>query len=64
MPKGQKPQRTRAPRDSWIRTEVLDEMLAGQDPREAFERGDLLAYLRTVLAERVLGVEMQGAPGG
>lgn len=61
MPKSRKPQRTREsgePRESRISAEMLDEMLAGQDPREAFQQGDLLADLRTALAERVLDAEI------
>lgn len=59
MSKGRKPERTRAPRESRISTEMLDEMLAGQDPREAFQEGDLLADLRTALVERVLDAEIE-----
>ena len=38
---------------------VLDEMLRGQDPREAFESGELLKELQEALAARVLQTEME-----
>ena len=37
---------------------LLDELLAGEDPREAFRSGDLLGALQKAIAERALGAEM------
>ena len=37
---------------------VLDELLAGEDPREAFRSGDLLGALQKAIAERALAAEM------
>ena len=48
-----------AQRRSRISGELLDELLAGEDPREAFRSGDLLLELQKSLAERALGAEME-----
>ena len=48
-----------AQRKSRINAELLDELLAGEDPREAFQSGELFAELQKSLAERVLGAEME-----
>ena len=37
---------------------LLDELLAGEDPREAFRSGELLGALQKAIAERALGAEM------
>jgi transposase-like protein len=53
-------------------SELLDELLNGQDPKEPFSTDGLRADLRKALAERVLNAEMDhrlasaapaGAPG-
>ena len=41
-----------------ISDEMLDELLAGEDPAEAFRNGDLLAEMRKAVAERALNAEM------
>ena len=41
-----------------ISDELLDELLAGEDPAEAFRNGELLADLRKAVAERALNAEM------
>ena len=41
-----------------ISEELLDELLAGEDPVEAFHNGELLGELRKAVAERALGAEM------
>ena len=38
---------------------LLDELLAGEDPAQAFRNGDLLTELRKAVAERALDAEMQ-----
>ena len=48
-----------ARRKSRISGALLDELLAGEDPREAFQSGDLFADLQKSLAERALGAEME-----
>ena len=45
--------------DSRISDELLDELLGGEDPAEAFRNGDLLTELRKAVAERALDAEMQ-----
>ena len=42
-----------------INAELLDELLAGEDPREAFQSGELFAELQKSLAERALQAEME-----
>ncbi len=42
-----------------ISDEVLDELLAGEDPLEAFRNGELLADLRKAVAERALNAERE-----
>ena len=41
-----------------ISDELLDELLGGEDPREAFRKGELLADLQRAIAERALHAEM------
>ncbi len=41
-----------------ISDEVLDELLAGQDPAEAFRSGTLIDDLKQAVAERALDAEM------
>jgi len=41
-----------------IKSEVLDELLAGRDPKTLFESEGLLDELKKALAERVLNAEM------
>ena len=48
-----------ARRKSRISGELLDELLAGEDPREAFQSGELFAELQKSLAERALRAEME-----
>lgn len=48
-----------ARRKGRISGEVLDELLGGEDPREALRSGELLAELQKRLAERVLNAEME-----
>ena len=48
-----------ARRQSRISNELLDELLAGEDPREAFQSGELFADLQKSLAERALRAEME-----
>ena len=48
-----------ARRQSRISNELLDELLAGEDPREAFQSGELFAELQKSLAERALRAEME-----
>ena len=48
-----------ARRKSRISNELLDELLAGEDPREAFQSGELFADLQKSLAERALHAEME-----
>ena len=47
-------------RKSRISSELLDELLAGEDPREAFQSGELFAELQRSVAERALQAEMEG----
>ena len=48
-----------ARRQNRISNELLDELLAGEDPREAFQSGELFAELQKSLAERALRAEME-----
>ena len=48
-----------ARRKSRISGELLDELLGGEDPREAFQSGELFAELQKSLAERALRAEME-----
>lgn len=48
-----------ARRKSRISGELLDELLAGEDPREAIRSGTLFAELQKSLAERALEAEME-----
>ena len=48
-----------ARRQSRISSELLDELLAGEDPREAFQSGELFAELQRSVAERALRAEME-----
>ena len=48
-----------ARRKSRISGELLDELLGGEDPREAFRSGELFADLQKSLAERALHAEME-----
>ncbi len=41
-----------------IRSEVLDELLQGADPKQLFEKDGLLTELKKALAERMLNAEM------
>lgn len=41
-----------------ISDELLDALLGGEDPREAFREGDLFVALRKAVAERALNAEM------
>ena len=41
-----------------IRDEIIDELLAGQDPQAVFARDGLLDALKKALAERVLNAEL------
>lgn len=41
-----------------IKNEVLDELLAGRDPKTVFESNGLLDELKKALAERMLNAEM------
>ncbi len=41
-----------------IRNEILDELLAGRDPKTVFESEGLLDDLKKALAERMLNAEM------
>ncbi len=45
-------------KDPKIDESILDELLAGQDPAEAFRSGELLAELERAVAERALNAEM------
>ena len=51
-----------ARRKSRIRSEVLDELLGGEDPGEALRSGELLAELQKRLAERALNAGDGGPP--
>ena len=48
-----------ARRKDRISGELLDELLGGEDPREAFRSGELFADLQKSLAERALHAEME-----
>ena len=48
-----------ARRKSRISGELLDELLGGEDPREAIRSGELFAELQKSLAERALQAEME-----
>ena len=41
-----------------IRNELIEELLAGQDPQEVFAQDGLLDELKKALAERMLDAEM------
>ena len=41
-----------------VKSEVLDELLAGRDPQTVFEQNGLLDDLKKVLAERILNTEL------
>jgi putative transposase len=41
-----------------IRTELIEELLAGKDPQEVFSQDGLLDELKKALAERILNAEM------
>ena len=41
-----------------IRSELLDELLAGKDPKTVFESDGLVDELKKALAERMLNAEM------
>ena len=47
-----------------ISDELLDELLGGEDPREAFHNGDLLEDLKQAVAERALNTEMEAHLAG
>ena len=42
-----------------ISEEMLDALLGGEDPREAFRSGELIGDLRKAVAERALNAEME-----
>jgi hypothetical protein len=44
---------------STILTELLDQLLAGQDPKKLLEQDGLLGELKKALAERMLNTEME-----
>ena len=46
---------TRTPRKGPISDELLDRLLAGRDPAEAFRSGELIDDLKKAVAERALG---------
>ncbi len=48
-----------ARRKGRIRGELLDELLGGEDPREAIRSGELFAELQKSLAERALEAGME-----
>ena len=48
----------RAKEKSRISDELLDELLAGEDPAEAFRNGELLSEMKKAVAERALNAEM------
>ena len=48
----------RAKEKSRISDELLDELLAGEDPAEAFRNGGLLSEMKKAVAERALNAEM------
>jgi putative transposase len=41
-----------------IEKEMLDQLLAGRDPRDLFARNGLLDELRKALSERILNTEL------
>ena len=43
---------------------ILDQLLAGADPKSAFEANGLLDELKKALAERALNAEMEPPSGG
>ena len=49
---------TRTPRNGPISDELLDRLLAGRDPAEAFRSGELIDDLKKAVAERALEAEM------
>ena len=48
----------RAKEKGRISDELLDELLAGEDPAEAFRNGELLSEMKKAVAERALNAEM------
>ena len=50
---------TRTPRKGRISDELLDRLLAGQDPAEAFRSGELIDDLKKAVAKRALDAEME-----
>ena len=50
---------TRTPRKGAISDELLDRLLAGRDPAEAFRSGELSDDLKKAVAERALDAEME-----
>src|SRR4051794_2039841 len=46
-----------------IKTELLDELLKGQDPKKLFEQDGLLNELKKALAERALNAELDNHLG-
>ena len=50
---------TRTARKGPISDELLDQLLAGQDPAEAFRSGELIDDLKKAVAERALDAEME-----
>ena len=55
---------TRTPRNGPISDELLDRLLAGRDPAEAFRSGELIDDLKKAVAERALDAEMDVHLGG
>ena len=53
---------TRTPRNGPISDELLDRLLAGRDPAEAFRSGELINDLKKAVAERALDAEMDVPP--
>ena len=49
---------TRTPRKGRISEQLLDELLAGQDPAEVFRSGELIDDHKKAVAERALDAEM------
>ncbi len=48
----------RAKEKGRISDDLLDELLAGEDPAEAFRNGELLSEMKKAVAERALNAEM------
>ena len=55
---------TRTPGNGPISDELLDRLLAGRDPAEAFHSGELIDDLKKAVAERALDAEMDVHLGG